>query len=132
MSSMDGMSSMEGMGMDMGSNGMFRPVNQVLARTYWYLVAAFFAFALLLKGVGAIESWSRSVPYPTPPAATSTPIGNNLISSFQVNEQIVPFPFLTQRDLATLHPKRMPPPSQSFERFPILKWSNSLGQAWHG
>ena len=65
MSSSDGMSSMEGMGMDMGSDGMFRPVNQMLARTYWYLVAAFFAFALFLTSVGAIESWSRSVPCPT-------------------------------------------------------------------
>lgn len=60
---MDGMSSMEGMGMDMGSDGMFRPVNQMLARTYWYLVAACFASALLLKGVGVFESWSRSVSY---------------------------------------------------------------------
>ena len=58
---LDGMSGMEGMGMDMGSDGMFRPVNQMLARTYWYLVAAFFAFAVLLKAAGAIESWSRSV-----------------------------------------------------------------------
>ena len=64
MSSLEGTSGMEGMGMDMGSDGMFRPVNQTLARTYWYLVAAFFASALLLKGVGAIESWSRSVSYP--------------------------------------------------------------------
>ena len=61
MAGLDGMSSMEGTGMDMGSDGMFRPVNQVLARTYWYLVAAFFAFALCLKGIEAIESWSRSV-----------------------------------------------------------------------
>ena len=67
MSSMNGMSGMEGTGMDMGSDGLFRPVNQMIARTYWYLIAAFFAFALLLKGVGAIESWSRSVPYPIIP-----------------------------------------------------------------
>lgn len=87
MSSMDGMSSMEGMGMDMGSDGMFRPVNQTIARTYWYLFAAFFALALLLKGVGAIESWSRLVFYLTPPAVISGPsaiaIGNNLIHSFK-------------------------------------------------
>ena len=55
--------------MDMGSDGMFRPVNQMIARTYWYLVAAFFACALLFKGVEAIESWSRSVPYPIESAA---------------------------------------------------------------
>ena len=61
MSSMNGMSSMEGMGMDMGSDGMFRSVNQMLARTYWYLIAAFFASAWLMKVVRAIESWSRSV-----------------------------------------------------------------------
>ena len=65
---------MEGMGMDMGSDGMFRPVNQMLARTYWYLVAAFFAFAFFLKVVGAIESWSRSVPCPAGPAAISAPL----------------------------------------------------------
>lgn len=59
MSSMDDMSGMGGMSMDMGSDGMFRPVNQMIARTYWYLVAAFFACALLLKGVEAVESWSR-------------------------------------------------------------------------
>ena len=63
MSDLNGMSSMEGMGMDMGSDGMFRPVNQMLARTYWYLITAFFASALLLKTIGAIESWSRSVFY---------------------------------------------------------------------
>ena len=61
MSSLNGMSSMEGMGMDMGSDGMFRPVNQMLARTYWYLIAVVFASAWLMKGFGAVESWSRSV-----------------------------------------------------------------------
>ena len=64
MSTLDDMSGMESMGMDMGSDGMFRPVNQMLARTYCYLVAAFFASALLLKSAGAIESWSRSVSQP--------------------------------------------------------------------
>lgn len=136
MSSMDGMSSMEGMGMDMGSDGMFRPVNQTIARTYWYLVAAFFASALLLKGVGAIESWSRLVPYPTLPAAISGPsaiaMRNKLICSFQVNDHPARFPSLTQRDLGTLHPKRMRRHSQFSERYPILKWSVSIGQAWRG
>ena len=63
--SMDGMSSMEGTGMDMGSNQMFRPVNQMLARTYWYLVAAFFTWALLFKRVEALESWLRLVSCPS-------------------------------------------------------------------
>ena len=47
--------------MDMGSDGMFRQVNQTLARSYWYLVAAISGFAILLKGIEAVESWSRSV-----------------------------------------------------------------------
>ena len=63
MSGMDGMSGMEGMGMDTGSDGMFRPVNQKIARSYWYIVAALFIFALLLKGLEATESWSRLVLY---------------------------------------------------------------------
>ena len=62
MSSMDGMG-IDGMGMDTGSDGMFRTVNQMIARIYWYLVAAFIASALLVKGIGAIESRSRSVHY---------------------------------------------------------------------
>lgn len=61
MANFDSMSGMEGTGMDMGSDGMFRPLNQMLARMYWYLVAAIFASALFLKGLGAFESWSRSV-----------------------------------------------------------------------
>ena len=64
MSDMDGMSGMEGMSMDMGSDGMFRSVNQKIARSYWYIVAALFAFALLLKGLEAVESWSRLVLHP--------------------------------------------------------------------
>ena len=50
--------------MDSGSTEMFRPVNQRLAHVYWYLVAALFASALLLKIVAAFESWSRSVSQP--------------------------------------------------------------------
>ena len=64
MSGMDGMSGMEGMSMDMGSDGMFRSVNQKIAHSYWYIVAALFVFALLLKSLEAIESWSRLVLYP--------------------------------------------------------------------
>lgn len=58
---MSGMSGMNGMGMDMGSDGMFRPHNQMLARTYWYLTAAFFLFACLLSGINTFETWSRLV-----------------------------------------------------------------------
>ena len=137
MSSLDGMSGMEDMGMDMGSDGMFRPVNQMLAHTYWYLVAVFFASALLLKSLGAIESWSRSVPFPTRQTAISSPLatarGSNAdLGSLQVNGHCVRFPFLTRRDLAILHPKRMPRHSQSSEKHPILKWSTSPGQAGCG
>lgn len=52
---------MSGMGMDMGSEGMFLPYNQMLARTYWYLIAAVFLFACLLSGINAYETWSRLV-----------------------------------------------------------------------
>ena len=73
MAGMDGMSSMEGMGMDMGSDGTFRSVNQIIARTYWYLVAGLFALALFLKGIQALESWSRSVFYSRWRFAISSP-----------------------------------------------------------
>ena len=53
------MSSMDGMGMDMGSDDMFRSHNQKLARAYWYLVAAVFVFACILSFLGAFETWSR-------------------------------------------------------------------------
>lgn len=36
MTNFDSMSGMEGTGMDMGLDGMFRPLNQMLARMYWY------------------------------------------------------------------------------------------------
>lgn len=133
---MDGMSSMQGMGMDMGSDGMFRPVNQTIAHAYWYIVAAFFASALLLKGAEAIESWSRLVPYPTLPAAISGPsaiaMANILICSSQVNEHPARFHCLTQRGLGTLYPKSMRRLSQFSEKYHILKWPVSLGQAWRG
>lgn len=136
MASLDSMSGMEGMGMDMGSNGMFRPLNQMLARIYWYLVVAVFASALLLKSVDAIESWSRSVSYPTRLTATSSPVaaewGTELICCFQVSAHPVRFPFLTPRDPAVLHLKPMQRHSQSSEKYPTLKWSSSVGRAGRG
>lgn len=53
------MSSMAGMGMDMGSGGVFLPHNKSLARTYWYLVAACVVMACILKATGALMVWSR-------------------------------------------------------------------------
>ena len=125
-----------GMGMDKGSDGMFRPVNQMVARTYWYLVAAFFALGLLLKGVGAIQSWERSVAYPPKGWETSSPqakpLEKRLTCSLQVNAHPVPFPFLTLRDLEIWRPKLMQRHLQSSEKYPILKWSSLLGQVGRG
>ncbi len=53
------MSSMAGMGMDMGSGGVFLPHNKSLARTYWYLVAASVIVACILKATSALIVWSR-------------------------------------------------------------------------
>lgn len=53
------MSSMAGMGMDMGSSGAFLPYNRRLARIYWYLVAAFIVMACLLKAISAFMTCSR-------------------------------------------------------------------------
>ena len=36
-------------GMDMGSSGMFAPTNMAIARSYWYIVAAFVAFLGLIR-----------------------------------------------------------------------------------
>ena len=119
MSALDGMSGMQGMGMDMGSDGMFRPVNQMLARTYWYLVAAFFVLALLFKIAGAFESWSRSVSCRLLPSPIQWEA--RLICLLQVNEHPVRFPFHTPRDLEISLLKHTQRHSQSPERFPILK-----------
>ncbi|KAL6722311.1 ferric-chelate reductase Frp1 [Lecanora helva] len=43
-----------GMDMDMGSSGIFRPHNQSLARTYWYLVAACTLLACSFKASEAL------------------------------------------------------------------------------
>jgi hypothetical protein len=53
------MSSMAGMGMDMGSGGVFLPHNKSLARTYWYLVAACVVVACMLKATSALMVRSR-------------------------------------------------------------------------
>jgi len=53
------MSSMAGMGVDMGSGGVFLPHNKSLARTYWYLVAACVVVACILKATSALILWSR-------------------------------------------------------------------------
>ena len=103
MSGMDGMSGMEGMSMDMGSDGMFRSVNQKIARSYWYIVAALFMFALLLKSLEAIESWSRLVSIlPTDRGLWSraTCIESNLTRFSKVNGLPEYFLYLTLRDLA--------------------------------
>ena len=119
MSGLDGMSGMQGMGMDMGSDGMFRPVNQMLARTYWYLVAAFFVFALLFKIAGVFESWSRSVSYRSVPSLIQREA--RLICLLQVNDHPVRFHFLTPQDLGILHLKHTQRHSQFLEKYPILK-----------
>ncbi len=53
------MSSMDGSGMDMASDPMFRPYNQVLARGYWYIITAIVIFILLLRGVENYQTWAR-------------------------------------------------------------------------
>jgi len=54
-------SGMEGMGMDSASSPMFRPYNQRLARGYWYIIAGFVGFLLLLRGIEYYQVWARSV-----------------------------------------------------------------------
>ncbi|RHZ64896.1 ferric reductase family protein [Aspergillus thermomutatus] len=53
MASMDSMAGMMGNmgGMDMSSDGMFRPYNQWLAAVYWYIIVAVIGFCLLLHGL---------------------------------------------------------------------------------
>jgi hypothetical protein len=55
------MSGMSGMGMDMSSDPMFRPHNQVLARGYWYIIAAVVVSILLLRGIDLYQNWARFV-----------------------------------------------------------------------
>lgn len=61
MSELMSMSDSGGMGMDMGSSDIFRPHNQSLARTYWYIIAACIFFAVVLRVVSVFGAWSRSV-----------------------------------------------------------------------
>ena len=53
------MSGMDGMGMDMSSDPMFRTYNQVLARGYWYVIAFVVGFLLLLRAIEYRQNWSR-------------------------------------------------------------------------
>ena len=60
-SMMSGMSDMSGMGMDSGSGGVFVAHNQDIARTYWYIIAAFVGCACLLKVIRVLDYANRSV-----------------------------------------------------------------------
>ena len=55
------MSSVDGSGMDMGSNGLFRGSNMALARLYWYIIAGVVGCGCLLKGGRTIEEFARLV-----------------------------------------------------------------------
>jgi hypothetical protein len=55
------MSGMDGEGMDMSSDPMFRTFNQVLARGYWYTIASVLSFMVLLRTINFYQTWSRSV-----------------------------------------------------------------------
>jgi hypothetical protein len=66
--------SMSGMGMDMGSDGMFRPENQKIANAFWYIVVAAvacgFVVNLAQKVNERIRLWqkeARSIAQPTVP-----------------------------------------------------------------
>lgn len=68
------MSGMSG-GMDMGSNGMFKPYNQKLALGYWYIIAGFVGAVLLCRGFEKWRDWDRlrrsqtgTLRYPTKPS----------------------------------------------------------------
>lgn len=58
---MGDMSSMMGDGMDMGSDGMFRPYNQIMARGYWYIITFVVAVFILLRAIEYHQNWSRLV-----------------------------------------------------------------------
>jgi hypothetical protein len=55
------MSGMDGEGMDMSSDPMFRTFNQVLARGYWYTIASVLGFMVLLRMINFYQAWSRLV-----------------------------------------------------------------------
>jgi hypothetical protein len=56
---MSGMSGMDGEGMDMADDPMFRPYNQMLARGYWYIITGVVVFLLFLRGVEYYQTWAR-------------------------------------------------------------------------
>ncbi|KAI9665279.1 MAG: hypothetical protein M1829_005753 [Trizodia sp. TS-e1964] len=71
--------SMEGMGMDSGSNVLFKDLNSALALAYWYMIVAVVAFCFLLKIWNAIDArWrihlarNRSTSHPTRPQNFAT------------------------------------------------------------
>ena len=66
---------MDGMGMDSGSNPMFKPYNQTLATGYWYIVAFVVGFLLVVRAADFYQMWSRSALF-----FTSSPLGmlNNM------------------------------------------------------
>ena len=45
-----------GQGMDMNSDGMFKPTNMYIAHVYWYLVTAVVAVLAVQRGI----DWARS------------------------------------------------------------------------
>ncbi|MCJ1310949.1 hypothetical protein MMC25_004618 [Agyrium rufum] len=77
MSEMD-MSGMSG-GMDMGSNGLFKDVNMMLARAYWYIIASVVALLSLLRVARHLRTrWSIRTFSRRPDAVPSRP--TNLLS----------------------------------------------------
>lgn len=59
------MSGMMGMGMDEGSDDLFRPYNQVLARGYWYVIVFVVGVLLLVRIVDYTLHSLRSVESPS-------------------------------------------------------------------
>ena len=51
-------------GMEMGSDPLFRTLNQRLARIYWYIIAGLLGFLLLLRAFEYYQIRSRSVTMP--------------------------------------------------------------------
>ena len=53
------MSSMDGTGMDMSSDPLFRTYNLLLARGYWYIIAFVLGILLLSRAIEPHQNWSR-------------------------------------------------------------------------
>jgi len=49
---------MDGQGMDMSSDGLFRPYNSLLARDFWYINAGVLIFMFFLRAVEFYQSWA--------------------------------------------------------------------------